>query len=206
MMSQSPTNLPTVPPTLPGEIFSTPRRSVWPNIIGIAGIAFASFGLLNGILQLSSTFMISALKSSSDAAIKASAAGMEKHSGNFLIYCIFTLFISGVMLWLFIRITKRTPTRTLTVIMWAIGKIGVEAVALSLTLVMNKTNMNAMTQGGTITGPQAAIMSTCGSNIVSVGATIGFFFYCIFPVFCIIWFARRAIRTEMATWSNQRAA
>lgn len=206
MMSQSPTNLPTIPPTMPGAISIAPRRAAWPAVIGIIGIVLASFGVLGSLMSLFSQVMVAAFKSSGDPTLQASVAGAEMYRVQTFVYGSFAILLSGAMLWIFIRIANRKPTRPRTVIAWAIAKIVIETLGIWVTLLVNEVNMKAMTQGGTITGPQAVIMSTFGGAFASFIVIFGFILTNIFPTFCLIWFLRRTVHTEMATWSNRRAA
>ncbi|MHC4446467.1 MAG: hypothetical protein ACYSXF_01490 [Planctomycetota bacterium] len=189
------------PGSMPGMI--PPAPSVWPTVIGTISIVLGAMGLLcygcGAIGEVVGQF----------AARVAPQEGIAPQAqGAFLVYLLSSHCVAFLLsLWLLvvgIGTAQRRPWSRPASIGWAITKVVVGVVDTVLGFVflreMATHVIESLSQGGSpAPPPPEGVM-----EVVLAFMIIGwFFFVLIWPVFLLIWFARRRVRAEVAGWRQQ---
>lgn len=168
------------PPTEPGALGGP--RSTWPSVIGVMAIVFGSIGLLLvGVQIVGSLFLGSAASPQGPFTGPAWTWASVAVSGALAFWHI----VAGSMV--FGRRRKGPPV----LIAWAIAD-SVVVVGLGIaTLALAGAANQGVPPGG------AAVVTA----MVVASALLGIVPQLIWPVFVMIWLARRTIRAEWRAWN-----
>ncbi len=189
------------PASVPGMI--PPAPSVWPMVIGTISIVVGAMGLLCygcGVIGE----MLGPLLAN---VVPEESLGPQPQ-GAFLVYWIGSYCVALMLsLWLLVAgigIAQRRAWSRPASIGWAITKV-VAAVGDTVLAFVFISDIAAYVSEGWSGGQQQAPQLPEGFFAVMMAFMIiaGFFFALIWPVFLLIWFARRRVRTEIADWRQQ---
>ena len=189
------------PASVPGMI--PPAPSVWPTVIGTISIVLGAMGLLcygcGAIGELVTPLLANV--------VPEEALGPQPE-GAFLVYWIASHCVALLLsLWLLVAgigIAQRRAWSRSASVGWAITKMvaAVGDTVLAFVFISEMaTHVSESWTGGQPQAPQAP------EGVVEVFLAfmivLGFFFALIWPVFLLIWFARRRVRAEIAQWRQQ---
>lgn len=182
---------PAAPPTRAGPIPVALPPSKWPTVLGTIAIILAALGLLSLIGPIVARFAPKPPTSQPTPPIMLpatwTAVGMPLH-----VTLSILLLIGGIGL----LTRRRWSARAMRI--WGIGDLLLTIVGLVFTLVAIPAYQQQMQQqnpsmsqvpGGAFLG--IMLVSMCFGGVISLAA----------PVFALIWFSRRKIRDEVATWA-----
>lgn len=171
------------------------RASVWPTVVGIIGVIYASLGLFGAFCGLAYPFIlpwyVDLLRSfgTSEQEVQEVETSMPPVG--------WTVFASVVGLALFIllfvgavRLLRHQASGAKLCAIWSWVIIPWTIIATVITLVIQ---LNAPAPSS---GPGQQIVAAIGSVI---GAVVGL----IFPVFMVIWFSRSTIKSQVAQWPRR---
>ncbi len=189
------------PASVPGTI--PPAPSVWPMVIGTISIVVGAMGLLcygcGAIGEMLGPLLANVVPSE--------ALGTQPQ-GVFLVNWIASHSVALLLsLWLLVAgigIAQRRPWSRPASIGWAITKmvVAVGDTVLAFVFISDiAAHVSESWSGGqqqTPQLPEGVIEVMMAFMIIA-----GFFFALIWPVFLLIWFARRRVRTEIADWRQQ---
>ena len=194
---------PTAPPTSPVFFQPAPARSAWPGVIGTIAIVVGALGALMYLWGALSPLFMEAFTSFVEKANPQARAQMEINK----LYLPFTETLSIAMLAISIvllvggsGLVQRRPWGVRLVLIWAVARIA----GAGAQVVLQARLMDKMQQVGAFagTGMPAGFMGLFTN--VAIGG--GLLFCCAMPVFALIWFARRRIRAEVASWKTAAGA
>jgi len=192
-----------VPPIVPAAIIVPPRKAVWPTVIGVIAIVFASLSILQALAGLLLPLMMSFMDkmfSNLPPGQPNPLAGMREYMGWFAAMSISSGLAAVLLLTCGIGLTKRRPWVVPAIRVWAVLKIVIEAGSSVVTAMMQTHQMQTMmttsasSARGTMPPPEFFI------GFAIVGAVVGFVIYSLFAVFMLIWFRVRSVREETAKW------
>ncbi len=171
------------------------RASVWPTVVGIIGIIYASLGLFGTFCGLAFLFILLSyadwLESFGipEQEVQEMQASMSPVSWTVLASMV-GLALASLLFVGAVRLLRRQASGARLCALWSWMIIPWSIIATVITLVFH---LNAPAPSG---GQGAQI----GIAIVTViGVVVGL----VFPVFVVIWFARPTIKSQVAQWRRR---
>lgn len=189
------------PPIAPPVIgYATPeKKSTWPTVIGILGIVLGILGILGGILGVLSYFLTGAFLSVVPE--EQSRIILDFQKSWILWTILMQILVIGAAIYLLIAglgVMKERSGSDRRMRIWAAIKIAVVAVNTGIGSVMQREMLAAQMESD----PQVAnTMAQFGNIFAWAGLCFGVVWGWAFPIFVLIWFARRKIKAETAEWS-----
>ncbi len=189
------------PVSVPGMI--PPAPSVWPRVIGTISIVLGAMGLLcygcGAIGEMVGPLL---------ANVAPPEVLGPQPQGVFLVYWIASHCVALLLsLWLLVAgigTAQRRPWSRPASIGWAITKmvVAVGDTVLGFVFISEiATHLSeSWSRGQQQTPPPAQAVIEI---VMAVMIIAGFFFALIWPVFLLIWFARRRVCAEVAQWRQQ---
>ncbi len=171
------------------------RASVWPTVVGIIGIIYASLGLFGTFCGLAFLFILLSyadwLESFGipEQELQEMQASMSPVSWTVLasvvgLALVILLFVGAV------RLLRRQASGARLCALWSWMIIPWSIIATAITLVFH---FNAPV-------PSSGQGEQIGTAILTViGAVVGL----VFPVFMVIWFSRATIKSQVAQWRRR---
>jgi hypothetical protein len=181
-MTQNPYSPPPAVPPTEYEYVVQQNPTVWPKVIGIISIVFASLGIVCTPISLGM-----------NAVNPASKKAMEMFPDWWHSYTLFTSFLgiafAILLLVAGISLLRRRPSgRPLHLIYAGVTVIVTIVGTVVMVLMINTDSMPA-----------------AGRTGMMIGVVSGVFFGSAYPVFLLIWFLRPRIRDEVAFWLQAQA-
>ena len=203
-MSESPQqqgDVAAAPASMPAMI--PPAPSVWPTVIGTISIVLGAMGLLcygcGAIWEMLGPLLANV--------VPPEVLGPQPQ-GVFLVYWIASHCVALLLsLWLLVAgigIAQRRAWSRTASIGWAITKMAVAGGDTVLGFVFISdiaAQFSESWSGGQQQTPQ--LPEGVAEVVMAVMIIAGFFFALIWPVFLLIWFARRRVRAAVAHWRQQ---
>ncbi len=189
------------PASVPGMI--PPAPSVWPTVIGTISIVLGVMGLLcYGCSSIGA--MLGPLLAN---VVPPEVLGPQPQ-GVFLVYWIASHCAALLLsLWLLVAgigIAQRRAWARSASLGWATTKMAVTVADTVLGFVFISDIATHFSERWSRGQPQTAQLPEGVMELVMAFVIIvGFFFTLIWPVFLLIWFARRRVRAEIAHWRQQ---
>ena len=194
-------------PTMPHE--TAPEPTGWPKTVGIIAVVFGALGTLQGFCGLLSTAMLPMLERfggnlppqpGSPSFGQQMAAASEQASRNLPSTIVVTL-LAAWLLFGGIRLLSRKPGCRTILMAWACCKIvlSIVMVMLNYDLGLEQLRTAPAQQGmppGFLETMESLYPFLIGLSVLWSAAL---------PVFLLIWFSRRSIKEEVATWSTAPA-
>jgi hypothetical protein len=184
---------PAVPPIYAGPLAGPPRRTVWPTVIGIIAIVWASVGLLGGacgLLMPSAVGQIAA--SSGDKAM----LDLQKQGPWMTVSSLASVGLAGLLLAAGIGVVSRRPWARKSFLVWAVIDIIWVGAGSLFTYKAMQTQFATMVQDPNVPASVAAM----GKGFAGVGAGLGACVGLLLPIFALIWFSRAVVKAEIAQW------
>ncbi|HSW46695.1 MAG TPA: hypothetical protein VLM89_14125 [Phycisphaerae bacterium] len=181
---------PSTPPIQPGGLTMEAEPSKWPTVIGIIAVVLAAIGILGGVCGLVQSFV-------PRPGMPAGAGGpaMEFHVTPMMtVLAVVGFAFSAGLLAIGIGLLKRRPWSVTLARFWAPLSILLAVCNFFVVHAMQKQMFEAMADQGT------PVPQGMAGGIAAGSAACGLMFGCAFPVFMLIWFARRKIKDEVAGW------
>ncbi len=185
------------PPTYPQPFVREAAPSSWPKVIGIIAIVLGSVAALFGLLGMFAPALTEALSKNMPPEQQRLMEVTKQYSTALTLVSLISAVIGTVLLVAGIGLLKRLRRGVKLAIVWSIAKIAYELAYAGLNYRIQiqtwdamKDDPNLSTVGGGMAG---------GLAWVTAVATL--LFGCAFPIFMLIWFSRRKIKEETASWS-----
>jgi hypothetical protein len=179
-------------------------RSAWPTVLGIIGTVWGGFSIIGAFCGVAMVPFWSWYASTAGHTLPPGQAEQLERMSDFLIWMIASGLISFILAVLLLvgslSLLKRCAMAMGLLRTWAIGQlfwtpIGT-AIGLWMMLPLDFAGADdpAM-RGGVIGGTIGGI----------IGAVFGMILGLALPIFVLIWFARSAVRQELARWRCEAA-
>lgn len=183
------------PPRVAGAMPAEP--TTWPMVIGIIGIIFACFGILNGCWGAVSPW---AMEQFANALPQHDVDQMEmmrkwRHwiAGSSALGVV----VAIVLLLGSIQLLKRRRGARTAIITWSILKFVLSFATSILVYVMYEDQMEAIKNDPDVAQAPTGLLEMLGP----VMAIFNFAWYAALPIFMLVWFSRKKIRTETTQWT-----
>jgi len=178
-------------------------RSGWPMTVGVITIIFGALGLLAGCAGVGFMLFIepltSALADASGQSIDSfGLAGMIEWKGWIVATTVVAALVALPLLAGGIGLTRRRSRSRPILVTWAIAKMALAAANGVLSLMVNRSQFDAAQENPVTAGMSAELSKMMSDGFTVVGVLWGW----ALPVFLLVWFSRRAIKEDMATWSD----
>lgn len=183
----------TAPPTRPGAVGS--RRTTWPSVLGVITIVLGALGILSGLWSAISPLFAELISK----LVPGGGSGMESvaaYAWLMVVLGLATLARGGLEIIAGVAIYRRRGGARALVLAWAWLAIVLSFVGAIATYLIQLEQFRVMTEKGT------PIPAGLGGVIGVLSAVVAVAWGCLFPVFAIIWFSRRAIREEVQGWAR----
>lgn len=203
---------PMTPPVEQGPLSVTRPPTVWPTVLGVIAIVFGAGGTLSNTCgTVANLFMPFILGSMAKVAgpggsVVEAQVRMSQHYAMFMVIGSLASLAVAVMLLIGgIGLLKRKARSVRILKIWAIVRL---LVAIPLSILGHRIGTEMF-----VAMEQAAAQSSKGapmplwfpgflSSMGALGVVIGFMWAAALPVFMLIWFSRKAIKAEVAGWSD----
>lgn len=187
------------PPVVPGAVAARREPPSWPVPIGVIAIVLGSLGALGGVSGVLSPLYVKFMRS----AMPPGQAWAMDITERWMTYTVtaaaVSMILAIVLLIAGIGIVRRRR--------WSCGRVKTWA-CLKIVLVLFTAVMQGLIQRETFEGiqQQQPMMGGPASQSFVVGVAIGTTALALLwgwalPVFMLIWFSRRQIRNEVASWA-----
>jgi hypothetical protein len=202
-MDESATSGSGAPPVAPGPVEAAPRQSNWPTVLGIIACVLGGLAALGGCFGAGSLtivrMMANAVPPEEAEAFRMMTQNMWFYALNAILYLVLggLLAIGGVGL------LMRRPWSRPTILLWSVLKI---LYAFGSSIVNYQVQMHwaeAMQNDPSMQG-MGGMMTMMMGVFGIAGIVIGILWYSALPVFMIVWFMRRTVRTEVRSWAAAR--
>ena len=186
----SPQPRPLTPPTTPVSLPTEPRPTRWPTVIAVIGIIWSVLGISCSLWGTADEFFRQPSTATQPAAGLAGGGTMRFVAAlDYLVnvgLCI-VLLIAGVGL------LRRRPWSARFARLWAVLDLILMVVG---TLVLYDYYKRQFVVSIADSGLSMGTVGILYATLTFFGLLVSF----VFPVFVLIWFARRKIKDEVATW------
>ncbi|MCB1236243.1 MAG: hypothetical protein KDM91_14325 [Verrucomicrobiae bacterium] len=196
---------PPLPP--PGTVPGQPSN--WPKVLGIIAIVFGAFGALSGLIRLAQSFFAGAMaKLASAGQVNENAAEeLTAFFENWKIFGIVQGLVMAIVALMLlvggIKLLKRQAGSIGLLKGWALLKLVTGIGGTIFQTQMTREQMAiTLKQAGEAAGSAGNQMTETFVGIgMMIGVVFGVIWLAILPVFLLIWFARAAVKAEVARWS-----
>lgn len=193
----------SVPPTVAGEL--PPKPIVWPKTLGIICIVLGALGIIQGCFGVLSLFVadwFTTLVSQQQAEMMDSVESLQP---LLIISGVISFALAATLLAAGIGVVLRKLWSRKTVLIWSGTKMAFVVANSILNYMVQKAQFEEMQEMMANDPNAAAAMSFFGQIMM----WIGMFFIVIMiiwgwalPVFTLIWFSRKKVRREVASWGK----
>ncbi len=189
-----PSAQPVAPPTQPGTIAAPRRPANWHAAIGTIAVVFGCLGILGGFLGAISPFTMALF---SGFMLPGQEKGLQQLMAWNVAYGIGGLIVAILLLVGGIRLRARRRQAVVLIRTWAVVKIflsvggcviGYQSARFQVEAIQNDPNSPLM---------DAGVVTTFGM----LGMVVGFLWACALPVFMLVWFSRKKIKSETEGWA-----
>ncbi len=189
---------PVAPPTEPGQLAMPRGPSSWPTVVGIIAIVLAAGAMLMGVWGAVSPLFLDAMGKVMPPGQGGMFAEMGRHAGWIVASGLVSMAVAGLLLAGGIGLVKRRRWAIATCRGWAILKIIYAVGSSAVNYQIQEANLEAMSRQT----PGMAAMPGGVTDAMLVGGTvIGLLWSWAFPVFVLIWLARKTVKAETGSWS-----
>ena len=188
---------PPAPPVQPIGVPAPARPSTWPTAVGIVAIVFGVLGTLGACSSAMAPALMNLLKDNVPPQQMQGMEAMGEWRGYMLALAVPTLVLALMLLALGVGILKRSRRAAKGVWAWAALKIILVVFSAYLGYMMQQAQFEAMRQAPAGPGgPPPGFVDFFSRASLAFGIIWGW----ALPVFLLVWFNRRKIRTEVAQW------
>ncbi|MBN1513150.1 MAG: hypothetical protein JXB13_14135 [Phycisphaerae bacterium] len=187
------------PPLTPTAYPAPAQPTSWPKVLGIICIVFGGLGILGGVWGILSPVFNEWLASLMPPQQQAAMEEAAKVNPYPVATSLFMLAIAALLLAGGIGLVRCHGHAIGLLRGWAVIKIFWVIVGTFVGLHMTRELMEEM-QKQTGSGPVPGMEAIMTAGFV-FGVVVGILWGCALPVFVLIWFSRRKIRNEVASWA-----
>ncbi len=194
------------PPITAGPISIRAEAPAWPTVIGIIAIVLGAGGVLGGLWGILTPFVMGRFKGLAAAGGPDIFAGITRWGPWLSVLSGVSALVAGMLLLGGIGMAKRRGWSGRMLVAWAIAKVLFAIPMVIVTALMQRDQMSAAfsSMGKNSTPPPPGLVGAMSSGIMVVTVVLSLAWYWAFPLFVLIWLARRPHRALMATWgANQ---
>ncbi len=187
------------PPLAPTANPAPAEPASWPKVLGVICIVFGGLGMLGGVWGIMSPLFnewLAALMPPEQQATMEAAAKVNPHP---VATSLFMLAIAALLLAGGIGLVRRRGGAIGLLKAWAVIKILWVIVGTFLGLHASPELMEGV-QKQMGSSPAPGMEAIMWASVV-FGIVAGILWVCALPVFVLIWFGRRKIRNEVASWA-----
>ncbi|MCH8824707.1 MAG: hypothetical protein IH984_14505 [Planctomycetes bacterium] len=193
----------SVPPTVAGEL--PPKPIVWPKTLGIICIVLGALGIIQGcfgVLSIFATDWVTTFVPQQQAEMMDSVESLQPLliiSGVIFFALAATLLAAGIGM-----VLRKLWSRK-TVLIWSGTKMAFVVANSILNYMVQKAQFEEMQEMLASDPNAAAAMSFFGQLMMWMGMlmiVIMIIWGCALPVFTLIWFSRKKVRIEVASWGE----
>ncbi len=185
---------PAAPPTTPAPIAAEPSH--WPTPIGVIAIVLGALGFLGGAANLLQPLILDFVAAAMPDQMKAQMDVTRRWMPTTMTLNAFQSLLALLLLVAGVMVLRRRPAGATLAVTWAILKMIVAVAASYVGYLVQGETMKAIAEAGQ-SPPGFAAFS---GPLAILGLALGLLWGWAFPVFMLIWFARRPIRREVAAW------
>ncbi len=191
-----PSAQPVAPPTQPGAIAAPVKRSTWPMVIGILAIVLGGGGFLTGAWGAISSVIFEKFMASIPQQ-RAMLTVMQEWRAWNVASSLLTATAGVLLLIAGISLVMKRPRARKIITTWALIKIVAVVFTSILTVKVQEDMFAAMRQDPNMPPMGGTFYAAMGVFGMAVGLLWGW----AFPIFVLIWFRRKKIKSEVAGWA-----
>ena len=188
----SPQPRPLTPPTAPVSLPTEPRPTRWPTVIAVIGIIWSVLGISCSLWGTADEFFRQPSTATQPAARTADWEPMRLVIA--LAYLV-NVGLSIVLLIASVGLLRRRPWSARLARLWAVLDL---ILMVGGTLVLYDFSKREFVASFADSGLSMGTVEMLFAAIYFFDLLVSF----VFPVFVLIWFARRKIKDEVATWQS----
>ena len=195
-LPSAPQSEPSAPPMQPTDVVPGSVPTSWPTVLGILAIVFGGFGILGGVWGFVYPLVAGRFAEMFPPVQAQLMQQLDEWSGWTTAMSIISLMVASLLLFGGMSLVKRRHRAAPILFIWSILKTVLVFGGVGLQLSMQTQIMDQATaQLQTVPGGKAIMVGS-----VAIGLACGLIFQLAGPVFLLVWFRRRAIKEEVATW------
>lgn len=180
----------------PTDVVTESMTSAWPTVLGILAIIFGGFGVLGGVWGIVYPFFAGGVAEMFPPMQAQMMQQIDEWSGWSMALALISFLFAGLLLYGGISLVRRRQRAASILFIWSILKIVLILVSVGFQLSLQTQVMDQATaQLPPVPGGRAIMVGS-----VAVGVACGAIFWLAGPVFLLVWFRRRVIKEEVATW------
>ena len=183
----------------PTQPIALPELTSWPLVIGIIAMSIGGLGILGGILGTAMVFAVDFFLEILPEGQAGSLQAMAEHQMLFAGIAVGGLLLSILLVASGLMTVKRKGAAFGLFLTWAVlatlftfGRIPADQMTISGSL--------ESIENGSTTGGQQLSFGFASDALAAILAFFPVVYRLAFPVFILIWLARRKIRQEMRSW------
>lgn len=185
------------PPIEPAAMGSSTPPPAWHKPIGIIAIVFGSLGMLGGFWGMLAPRVMGKMASSMPPEAAGQFQVMEEFAGWTLASSVAGLVVATALLAAGIGVVQQRRWGVTVSLMWAVVKMLLVVATGVLTYQVFQETTARMSQTQGMQAMPGGFMSAMGAAMMGVTILWGW----ALPVFLLVWFGRRKIKQQVASWS-----
>lgn len=180
-------------PPLPATV----RPAAWPTPIGIVCVVFGTLGMCGSVIGFASPYFVELVANLVPEQQRGSLESVREHRTEIIVLSMVGTALAAALLLGGVALLRRRASAATVLCGWAVLKI-VSAIGGGIVnLGIQRDQLAAMQEGGA--GPMP--MSSNFMEVMQVlGVALAILWGMALPVFLLVWFARGAVRREIASW------
>ncbi|MEX0652743.1 MAG: hypothetical protein WD534_17245 [Phycisphaeraceae bacterium] len=198
--SALPDTAPTAPPTDRSDYVAPPPHRTWPTAIGIIAIIFGSLGALGALWGAAAPFLMEWLFDAmglQQAEVQAQLEIMRSLLWWSVSFSLVSLLLALLLLMAGVQLIRRRRQAGALCWWWAVLKMALVVGGVALGYVAQQQQMELMTaQQQSHQQMAGAVSEAMALFNIAIGLAWGW----ALPVFMLIWFSRRSVKADVASW------
>ena len=189
------------PPTYPApQLAMPPQPRAWPMVVGVIAIILGALGALGGCIGAVVTPFAAALTRFVPEAERGSLAAIGQMVPTLLVMALLGLALAVLLLMGGVGLVRRRPYGATVCLTWSVLKLVYVVVSSVIGYLVNLSQLEHIEAMQRTAGAQAVPAEVFGA-IGAFGACFGIVWGWALPIFMLIWFTRRGVRSEIRQWS-----
>lgn len=197
----------TGPPPPPQAAAGPPEeRTAWPIVLGIIALIFGGFGLISNLFGAVSPFLFEGIMTSlagnlpgeAQESMQASMEVARAWRTWSVGFALVSVLVSAMLLVGGILLMMRRASAAQLLKLWSVARIFTAVVGAYVAFRIQQATFAAMR--GSIAEEMDQVPETFIAAFAMFSNVFSLLFGCALPVFMLIWFARQAIKDEVACW------
>lgn len=182
----------------------TTKPTVWPKVVGILGGVFGITALINGALVL--LVPNAAQIAYQEMQLSVPADFFERHWVAIKLLPSLGGLIGLLLLIGSILLILRKRVSRILLLTWAVAKLCFAFGQIPAMSALQQEVLPLRLQSMAQARPELKAAATADGNdieaMIRTSSAVVVFWYCCFPVFCLVWLRRAKIREEVAGWGD----